>query len=238
MTKCHSTNMKINTLTAAEGFQYSDAPQKSPEWIGIRAPRVGASELGALMGKGVKGQYLAPRKQLLREIAFSKRFNVPFSKFTNAAMQAGIDNEDFVAEQYAKQAKVELAKVGCFYNDEFVASPDRVIVGQNAGVEIKWLYDNAWSLVVENNEPEADHVLQMQGQMAATGWDYVDYVAANGNTGQFIVIRVERDEDKIAEILEEVKAVAEVLPMEVKNVYKFTTEPPTPVVDEGDTKWN
>ena len=55
--------MIIKPITPAEGFSYSDAPQRSPEWIAIRAPRIGASEIGGYMAKGVKGQYLASRKE-------------------------------------------------------------------------------------------------------------------------------------------------------------------------------
>ena len=228
---------KIQQITGAKGFEYSDAPQRSPEWIAIRAPRIGASELGALMGKGAKGQYLAPRKALLREKAFSKAFNVPFTKFVNDAMQAGNDNEDFVADQYSLVAGTKLVKVGCFYNDYFVASPDRDVPGTDGLVEIKWLFDNAWSTVVETNEPEPDHYLQMQGQMWATGKKWVDYVAGNGNTGRFIVIRVKRDEAVIAEIAEEVKAIEEVEPMPVENIFEFNTSAPQPVITTGDNPW-
>ena len=46
----------------AKGFTYSGAPQKSPEWRATQASRIGASEIGTHMAKGVKGQYLAGRK--------------------------------------------------------------------------------------------------------------------------------------------------------------------------------
>lgn len=226
--------VQVVTITGAKGFDYSDAPQRSPEWLDIRAPRVGASELGALMGKGVKGQYLAPRKALLRELAFQKAFGVPFSKFVNDAMRAGNENEDFVADQYSSQMGVPLAKVGCFYNKHFVASPDRDVVGTDGLVEIKWLFDNAWSEVVETGEPDKAHYLQMQGQMWATGKKWVDYVAGNGNTGKFVVIRVERDEDTIKEIAEEVKVVEEIEPMTLDGglMFDFNTAPPVAVASE------
>jgi predicted phage-related endonuclease len=229
--------MKIAQIIAPKGFKYSDAPQKSPEWLAIRAPRVGASELGALMGKGKKDQYLAPRKKLLRELAFQKVLGVPFSKFVSGAMQEGIDNEDFVANEYSSQMGVALEKVGCFYNKHFVASPDRKIAGKNAGVEIKWLYDNEWSEVVENQKPKDEHYLQVQGQMWATGWDYVDFVAGNGNTVRFVVLRVKRDEATIKEIAKEVKIVDEVEPMKIDNVFEFNGGVPESVKDEGENIW-
>lgn len=221
--------MKIDTPKPAEGFEYSDAPQRSPEWLAIRAPRIGASEIGKYMAKGVKGQYLAGRKDVEQKIAFSKAFGVPFEGFKNDAMQAGIDNEDFVAEQYATQMNVELEKVGCFYNDWFVASPDRWIRHTNSGIEIKWLFDKEFSELLLTGFPKTEHYDQMQGQMWATGWEWVDYVAANGNTGRFYVVRVNRNDARIEDIVAEGPSVLAIEPMQIDNVFQFTGEAPVPV---------
>lgn len=230
--------VKLTNITGAKGFEYSDAPQRSPEWIAIRAPRIGASEIGKYMAKGAKGQYLAGRKEVERKIAFSKAFNVPFETFTTGAMQAGIDNEDFVADQYAQQMGVELEKVGCFYNDWFVASPDRRIVNQNGGVEIKWLFDNEWAELLLTGFPKNEHYDQAQGQMYATGWDFIDYVAGNGNTGRFYVVRINRNEDRIKEIEAEGESVKAIEPMEVEGVFQFTEEVKTTVVVEDGNPFN
>lgn len=231
--------MKIESIKVAKGFQYSDAPQRSPEWIAIRAPRVGSSDLYRWMAVSKRDGKtpLKARQDVERELAFAKTFNIPFSKFTHAAMQEGIDNEDFLADQYAQVKKVELIKVGCAYNDVFVASPDRAIKGENGGVELKWLYDTVWSEVVANNKPIDDHYKQMQGQMWAFGWEFVDYVAGDGNTGRFIVIRVKRDQALIKEIMESVKAVKDVKPMSTKNVYEFNAGVPETVKDTGVNPW-
>lgn len=228
--------MKISTVTGAKGFDYSDAPQRSPEWLSIRAPRIGASEIGKYMAKGVKGNYLAGRKEIEKKIAFSKAFGVPFEGFVNGAMQAGIDNEDFIADQYAQKSGLKLEKVGCFYNDWFVASPDRRIVGKNAGVEIKWLFDAEFSELLLTGFPKQEHYDQMQGQMMATGWDFVEYVAGNGNTGRFYHVSVYRNEDRIDEIKAEGDSVKAIEPMETKDVFEFSTEPPQ-VTNEGENPW-
>lgn len=217
-------------VKVAKGFHYSNAPQKSPEWLEIRAPRIGASEIGAYMAKGVKGQYLAGRKDIEKKIAYSKAFGVPFEGYVNGAMQAGIDNEDFVAQQFAANAGVELAKVGCAYNEWFVASPDRHVVGQNGGVEVKWLYDKEFSELVSTGSPKSEHYDQMQGQMWAFGWDFVYYVAGNGNTKKFFVVLIERDNDRIAEIEAEGESVLAIEPLTNSNVFDFTTAPPLPTV--------
>lgn len=218
--------MKVNQVTVAKGFEYSDAPQRSPEWIALRAGRVGASDIGKYMAKGVKGQYLAGRKEIEKKIAFSKAFGVPFETFTTGAMQAGIDNEDFVAEQYALQQGVELETVGCAYNDWFIASPDRAIKGAKAGIEVKWLFDNEWAELLLTGLPKDLHYDQMQGQMWAFDWEYVDYVAGNGNTGYFYIVRVNRNQERIDEIIAEGESVLAIKPMQLEGVHKFTTSAP------------
>lgn len=210
------------------GFAYSDAPQRSPEWLQIRAPRIGASEIGAYMAKGLKGQYLAGRKEVQKKIAFSKAFGVPFEGYVNGAMLEGAAQEDYIAEQYTRLTGQELEKCGCYYNAWFVASPDRLVRDTDGLVEIKWLYDKEWSDVVENQKPKQEHYDQMQGQMWATSKKWVDYVAGNGNTGRFIIIRVPRDNDRIAEIQAEADSVLEIAPMETNNVFEFSDgEAPT-----------
>lgn len=228
---------KINQITVAKGFEYSDAPQRSPEWIALRAPRIGASEIGEYMAKGVKGQYLAGRKNVTRKIAFSKAFGVPMSTFVNGAMQAGIDNEDFVADQYAQSQGVELVKLGAAYNDWFVASPDRGIVGQKGGVEIKWLQDNEWAELILTGFPKDLHYDQMQGQMWAFGWDFVDYVAGNGNTGKYYIVRINRNDKRIEEIEAEGDSVLAIEPMEVKGVFDFTNGVPQAVTESNPSDW-
>ena len=223
--------MLINTLKVADGFAYSAAPQKSPEWIAIRAPRIGASEIGAYMAKGVKGQYLAGRKEVEKKIAYAKAFGVPFEGYVNGAMQAGIDNEEFIANQYAMQQGVELEKIGCAYNDWFVASPDRKIVGQNGGVEVKWLYDKEFAELLLTGFPKNEHYSQMQGQMWAFDWEFVDYVAGNGNTNSFYVVRVKRNDAHIEEIKAEGDSVLAIEPMVVEGVYKFSAQAPSTIIE-------
>jgi len=177
------------------------------------------------------GKPLKARTDIEREIAFEKAFNASFSKFVTGAMQAGIDNEDFVREQYSAQTKNEVETAGCFYSDHFIASPDGLI-GLDGGLEIKWLQDTNWTEVVTSGKPLDEHYAQIQGNLYASSRTWWDYVAANGNTGRFIVIRIERDEDMIAEIAESVKAVQDVAPLKADGLYEFTDSAPVTTTNE------
>lgn len=222
--------VQIKQITGAKGLNYSDAPQKSPEWVAIRTGKVGASDLGRWLAVGVKGQPLKARQDLERELAFEKAFKTPFSRFVTGAMQQGIDNEDFVRDQYSSLQGVVVEKAGCFYNEHFVASPDG-LVGDDGLLEIKWLQDASWTEVVVSGKPIPDHYSQMQGQLWASGRKWVDYVVGNGNTNRFKVIRVKRDEEEIARIAESVTAVVDIAPLETENVFEFSGVTPA-VVEE------
>lgn len=219
--------MKIKTITGAKGFDYDAAPQRSPEWVQQHTGRVGASQLGRWLSVSKKdGKPLKARQDLEKEIAFAKAFNQPFSTYTTSAMQAGIDNEGFVRDQYSSQMGVVVTEAGAFYNDYFIASPDGLI-GDDGGLEIKWLQDTNWAEVVLSNSPLSEHYLQIQGNLYASGRTWWDYIAASANTGRFVVIRVERDEKLIAEIAESVKAVADIAPMNTDGVFQFSEAPTT-----------
>lgn len=86
-------------------------------------------------------------------------------------------------------------------SDYFAASPDRVVnTDKDTGLlEIKVMRDNSYLQTLSNGVP-AEYYLQIQGQLLATGFDWCDFVAMNLKTHSFKIIRVERDEEKIAEI--------------------------------------
>ena len=218
--------MKITTITGAKGFDYSDAPQGSPEWRQLHVGRVGASNLGSWLSVSKRdGKPLKARLDLERELSFEKAFNVSFSKYVTGAMQAGIDNEGYVRDQYSSQMGVTVREVGAFYNGQFIASPDG-LVGNDGGIEIKWLQDSNWTEVLVSGTPLDDHYKQIQGNLYASGRKWWDYIAANGNTGKFIVITIERDEELIAEIAESIKAVDGIKALSTDGVFTMSGELP------------
>jgi len=206
-----------------KGVNYSDAPQRSDEWIQVRVGRVGASQLGRWLSvskpnKDGECRPLKARLDLEKEIAFEKAFNVPFSMYQTGAMQAGIDNEPVVRQAYEAQTGNTVETAGCFYDEYSVASPDGLI-GEDGGLEIKWLQDTNFMEVLSTHKPLPDHYLQIQGNLRLTGRKWWDYAVGNGNTGRFLVIRVERDEDTIASITQSVADVAKVEPFDTTDVY-------------------
>jgi len=211
----------FKTIATGDGFKYSSAPQGSPEWVALRVGKVTASRLKDWLAVGVKGNALKARADYERELAYEIQFKVPFTHFVTPAMEAGVLNEAYVAQQYSSAMGVAVEPCGAFYNNRFVASPDG-LVGDDGLVEIKWLFDNSFSDVLANGVP-ADHYLQIQGQLWATGRKWCDYVAGNGNTGMFKVIRVEADKDTHSRIKESLVGV-EAKAYDDTGLFKFHTE--------------
>lgn len=224
--------MKIAQITGAKGFDYDDSPQRSPRWQKLHVGRVGASDLGRWLAVSKRdSKPLKGRSDLEREIAFEITFNVPFSKFVTGAMQEGIDNEDYVRDQYSAKMGVEVKKAGAFYSKHFIASPDG-LVGEDGGIEIKWLQDSNWTEVIASGKPLDDHYKQTQGNLYASGRKWWDYIAANGNTGRYFVLRVERDEEMIKGIADSVKEVSTINKLSPGNVFEFSTDMPVGFKDE------
>ena len=210
--------------TSIDKFKYSDAPQRSPEWIEIRVGKPSASNLYRWLAVSKRdGKPLKARKDYEAELAFEREFNVPFSRFTTAAMEEGQAMEEFLKRQYEAKFDVIVKPVGCYYNRFFVASPDGEI-GDDGLVETKWVYDTAFASVLTEGVPD-EHMLQIQGQLWASGRKWCDYVVGNGNTQHFTVIRVERDEEIIDRIRESLKNPTISVWAKSDNIYEFESIP-------------
>lgn len=208
--------------SSIDKFIYSDAPQRSPEWIAIRVGKPSASNLYRWLAVSKRdGKPLQARKDYEAEIAFEKEFNVPFTRFATSAMEEGQMMEEFLKRQYEKKCDVLVRPVGCYYNDHFVASPDGEI-GKDGLIETKWVYDKTFADVLVNGVPE-EHMLQIQGQLWASNRKWCDYVVGNGNTGRFVIIRVERDEETIDRIRESLKDGTISVWASSANVFEFET---------------
>jgi predicted phage-related endonuclease len=205
-------------------FKYSEAPQRSPEWIEIRTGKVTASRLKDWLATSKSGgKPLKARLDYEKELAFEREFNVPFERFVTAAMQQGQLMEEFLKRQYEKQFDVIVRPVGCYYSDSFVASPDGEVDGDGL-VECKWVYDSSFSDVLTEGAPEA-HMLQMQGQLWASGRKWCDYVVGNQHTGKFTVIRVARSEEVIKAIEDSLKDPKLSVWVKSVNVFDFSEQP-------------
>ena len=214
----------IKQPKTAKGFTYSDAPQRSPEWVANRHAKVTASRLGDWLAVGKNGKPLKRRSDYETELAYERQFGVSYQKFVTKAMQDGIDYEDALAAAYGSAMCVPVEKCGFFYNDRFGASPDR-LAGDDGLIECKVLGDSSFADVLTNGVP-TDYQLQIQGQLWATGRKWCDFVAGNLNTSKFKVIRVLPDTETIERIRDSLADLDNIVSeFDTEQLYDFTNTP-------------
>lgn len=186
-----------------------DFPQGSVEWAEARARRVTASRIDAVLSRARdrKSEGATRRKykaQIVAEILTGKPQE---SRFFNKAMEDGIDNEPFACGAYeAKHAFVQ--RVGFVLHptiDRAGASPDG-LVGDKGLVQFKCPEPHTHLGYVLANEVPSDYEPQMLWEMACTEREWCDFVSYCDvfPEHQLLVVRLNRDEKRIAEITAEV----------------------------------
>lgn len=219
-----------DTQAVAErlAFHYDDAPQRSPQWLERKRGKIGSSRLADWLAtskaKATLGKPLKPRLDYEKELMFERQFGVSFQTWVSDAMQDGIDFEDWARAQYEKITGNTALECGCWYNDFFVASPDRT-VGEDGLIEIKIVKDNSFVEVLISGVPDK-HWKQIQGQLWASGRKWCDYVCVNFNTKKVVIIRVEADAEFHEYLVEAVQEQLVTEPFTLEKVFDVIGELP------------
>ena len=182
--------------------------QRTEEWFSARLGKATASRVADVLAK-IKSGESASRKNYKMELVVQRLTGKPQESFTNAAMEWGTEQEPFARMAYE-------AHTGTFVKEEgfvdhptiegFGCSPDG-LVGDGL-IEIKCPNTATHIETVLENKSPSKYIPQMQCQMAVTGAKWCDFVSFDPRTPedlQLFIIRVERDEEYIAEMEKEVK---------------------------------
>jgi len=190
--------------------------QGTQEWFAQRLGHVTASRMSDVLAKGKSGEAVTRQKYRMQIIAERVSGRVAES-FTSAAMEWGTEHEPLARIRYE-------ADTGYFVDEaEFCfhptikwlgASPDGVISGVNALIEIKCPNTQTHLGYRLDNKPPAAYVNQMQTQMWVTGATYCDFVSYDPRVPehlQLFISRLQRDNDLIAKMeIETIKFLSEV----------------------------
>ena len=116
--------------------------QRSEEWFEIRRGKFTASNIHKLMGvKGLGKTGLTYIDEIVADMLSDESED---ERFENKAMRWGIDWEPVAAAWYAKAFNKELEERGfILYSKDAGASPDRLIVDEKKGIEIKCPFNRA-----------------------------------------------------------------------------------------------
>lgn len=164
------------------------------DWLLKRKNGIGGSDAGAICGLN---PYISPMKVYLDKTTDS------IEDTDNEAMRQGRDLEEYVAERFAEETGKKVRRTSFMYvNKEYpfmFANVDRMIAGENAGLECKTA--SAYSASQwENGNVPPHYIIQCNHYMAVTGADRW-YLAVVILGKAFRYICLERDENVISNLI-------------------------------------
>lgn len=180
--------------------------QKSDDWKINRIGKITASRIKDLSAKPQKGKAL---NALLTQLLAERLTGEPTETFISREMQWGIDNEPNAIASYENETGVFV--VGCGLIDHPTiamsgASPDG-LVGNDGLIEIKCPSTTTHINTLLTGEVPSEYIPQMMWQMACTGRKWCDFVSFDPRMPinlQLKIIRVERDDEAIFELEQQV----------------------------------
>ena len=164
------------------------------EWLELRRNSIGGSDSAAACG-------MSPWKSPL-ELYCEKMGMIP-DKETNESMRRGNYLEEYVAQRFMEETGKKVRRDNFMYADDafpcLTANIDRVIVGEEAGLECKTMNDySSNDYDFESGEIPVQYYCQCQHYMMVMGWKYM-YIAFSSNF-KFSWLKVERNQEFINEM--------------------------------------
>ena len=182
--------------------------QRTDEWFQARLGKVTASKISDVLAKIRTGE-AAVRRNYKMQLATERLTGQKTDSYINQAMQDGIDREDTAREIFEIVRDIKVEQVGFIDHPTIKmagASPDGLLP-DNGVLEIKCPIETTHTTNLLERVLPSRYVSQVQWQMACTGAEYANFVSYNPNFEpklQLIYIHVERDNDYIAMLEEEV----------------------------------
>ena len=196
--------------------------QRTDDWFTARLGKVTASRVADVIAKTKTG-YSASRENYMAQLVCERLTNTPTESYSNTAMQWGTDQEPFARAAYETAKGVMVEEVGFIVHPEIDmsgASPDG-FVGVNGLVEIKCPNTATMIETWLTQKVPQKYFTQIQFQLACTDRVFCDYVVFDPRMPkhlQLYVTRVERDEDFITHIEDEIVQFLDEVDQKVKKL--------------------
>lgn len=164
------------------------------EWLRLRQTGIGGSDAGAVCG-------LNPYSSAMK--VFQDKISENVEEADNEAMRIGHDLEDYVAKRFTEATGLKVRKSNFMYRSKehpyMLADVDRLVVGEDAGLECKTASAYSADKWTDGNIP-LHYVMQCYHYMAVTGkrtW----YIAAVILGKEFIYHKLEWDDELIERLI-------------------------------------
>lgn len=169
------------------------------EWIEARRMGIGGSDVGAIMGVNPwKSAYAVYLDKIGESIEAEPSYR----------MELGTRIEDFIAKEFELQTGKSVRRRNAILQHDghpfMLANIDREIVGENTGLEIKFISPYSakfWRDENGNDIVPLSYEFQCLHYLAVTGWDKWTICALVGNE-RLIIREIVRDEEAIQKLIE------------------------------------
>jgi putative phage-type endonuclease len=179
--------------------------QKTEEWFAARLGKVTASKVSAVLAK----RDSATRADYLTDLVLERLTGKQQEFYQNEAMQWGTDTEPQARMAYEAFKGVLVDEMGFIDHPSiqyFGCSPDG-LVDKDGLVEIKCPNSKTHLSTLLNGKIPTKYIPQVQTQMAVMNRQWCDFVSFDPRLPedlQLFVVRVNRDDEYIAKLEEEV----------------------------------
>jgi predicted phage-related endonuclease len=182
--------------------------QGTDEWFDARLGLATASRFKDVLAT-IKNGESAARRNYRAELVVERLTGKPLDRFKTAAMEWGNDTEDLARMTYMLITGNKVKETGFWKHPvlEAGASPDG-LVGKDGLIEIKCKNLANHIEVLRIGRMPKEHEAQVQGQMLMTNrkWcDFVSFAPELPENAQTLIVRVERDNNYIANLLSELE---------------------------------
>jgi len=179
-----------------------DVEQGTPEWLALRAGKITGSKVADMMAEGAG----ITRDKYRVQLAIERMTGTPVqSGYKSAAMQKGNDDEPLARDYYSFLNDVDVEQIGFVLHPRLHnagASPDGLI-GNDGLIEIKCPNINTHIGYLLSKKIPGNYQHQINWQLACTGRQWCDFMSYRHDLPvhlRALIIRVQRDEKKIAEL--------------------------------------
>jgi putative phage-type endonuclease len=183
--------------------------QGTPEWFAARLGNVTASRVADVIAK-TKSGYSASRENYMAQLICERMTNTVAESYSNAAMQWGTETEPLARAAFESYADILVDEVGYITHPSIEragASPDGLVLDDGL-LEIKCPNTATHIDTLLSETIPTKYITQMQWQMACTRRIYCEFVSFDPRLPdglQLFVARVERDDEYIEMLEQEVK---------------------------------
>lgn len=165
------------------------------EWLRYRKLGIGGSDAGAICG-------LNPYRTAIQ--VYQDKISDEIEEVDNEAMRQGRDLEEYVARRFMEKAGKKVRRANAMFCNEsypfMIADVDRMVVGENAGLECKTASPymaEKW----ENGKIPLSYQIQCYHYMAVMNMD-AWYIAVIIYGREFKYYKLERDEELISSLIQ------------------------------------